>query len=398
MRRLLATGVLTVSTLLVLPQAHGAEGRVSHAVPATVDAARVAQYSRRARAKDSTVLRAQQTEKATRHSAAASSASVSQKILRDAPVMSLRSADFYFHDADSVLITDRDEDGYFSELRVRFDADSNIGDELVYARLYLRRLGEEDWFLYHETEDFWLEGHEDDDDYYVTTTLEDGFATGQYDVLIDLYESGYSGIVATIGPHEMPGLEYLPLEEVGLDVPIELPGYAIGEVTTTLLIDEDGDGHYSQFDIEFDPDADFDGSYVYARVWVRPQGGDWIEEHVTEDFLVDARGDADTYGFTADWISGYPTAYYDVQIDLFDSASGLLVASAGSERPELAQIPLEDQSRDVRPNPPSNGGGGGGAISHERGGGGAFGLLWLIGLLTVGCAARVMKNIARRVE
>jgi hypothetical protein len=387
MRRSLAIGVLTISTLLILPQANGAEGRISQAAPIVVDAARVAKYSRSAPSTDSSVLRAQQTVKATRHAAVASKSSASTKMLRDAPVMSLRSGDFYFHDADSRLITDRDEDGHFSEFRVRFDADSNVGDELVYARLYLRRLGEEDWFLYHETDDFRLDGQDDDDDYFVTTLLEDGFATGEYDVLIDLYESGHSGIVATIGPSEMPGLEFLPLEEVGLDIPIELAGFAIDEVVTTLLIDEDEDGHYSQFDIAFDPDADFGGSYVYARVWVRPQGGAWIEEHVTEDFLVDASGDADTYGFTADWISGYPTAYYDVQIDLFDSATGLLVASAGSERPELAQIPLEDQSRDVRPNPPSSGGGGD-TISRERGGGGAFGLLWIVALWIFGTRVR----------
>src|SRR5690606_42104001 len=67
----------------------------------------------------------------------------------------------------------------------------------------------------------------------------------------------------------------------------------------------------------------------------------------------------------------------DVQIDLFDSATGALVASAGSERPELAQIPLEDQQRDARVNPPIAGPGGS-ASSRERGGGGAFNPWWLL--------------------
>ena len=48
MRRLLATGVLTIATLLIFPQANGAEGRVSQAAPISVDAARVANYSRSA--------------------------------------------------------------------------------------------------------------------------------------------------------------------------------------------------------------------------------------------------------------------------------------------------------------------------------------------------------------
>jgi hypothetical protein len=199
-------------------------------------------------------------------------------------------------------------------------------------------------------------------------------------VLIDLYESGFSGIVATIGPFDSDALALLPLEETGLDVPIELPGYRIGDVATTLLIDDDGDGHYSKFRIDFDPDADFDGTFVYAELWVRPQGGEWIQEHVSDDFLVDASGDADVYSLTADWISGYPTAFYDVQIDLRDADTGALVASAGSERPDLARIPLEDQARDTRVNPPPSNGGGGGSHSREHGGG-AIGGWFILALL-----------------
>ena len=101
--------------------------------------------------------------------------------------------------------------------------------------------------------------------------------------------------------------------------------------------------------------------------------------------LVDASGDADTYSLTADWISGYPTALYDVQIDLRDADTGVLVASAGSERPELSRIPLEDQARDTRPGRPA-GGGGGSSHSREHGGG-ALGGWFLLGLLLLlGCA------------
>jgi hypothetical protein len=104
-------------------------------------------------------------------------------------------------------------------------------------------------------------------------------------------------------------------------------------------------------------------------VWVRPQGGEWIQEHVSDDFLVDASGAADTYTLTADWVSGYPTAFYDVQIDLRDADTGKLVASAGSERPELSRIPLEDRARDTRVSTPPANGGGGVVTSREHGGG-----------------------------
>jgi hypothetical protein len=314
------------------------------------------------------------------------------KIVRStASSSSLRSDYFYIYEAASALLADRDADGYHGEFRVRFDADATFGDALVYARLYLRRIGELDWLLYHTTDDFWIYGKSDGDDYYVTTALEDGYPTAEYDVLIDLYESGYNGIVATVGPLDSGALGYLPLEEAGLDVPAEIPGYDIHDVSTVLHIDSDRDDYFSSFTVSFDPDAEFDGSFVYAVVWLRSQGGVWTEEHASDDFVVDASGDADVYSFSADWISGYPTSLYDVQIDLHDAATGLLVASAGSEHAALAQIPLEDQSRDVDVTPPTNPGSGGSSSSHERGGG-ALTFWWTLALLSLVAARRRPKT------
>jgi hypothetical protein len=388
MKRILASSIVALASILVQPQAGAAEGRVSELQAPQLDSARVAQYSG-ARGAAATSSATDATRKSAKtHTVRAASKTAALKSVRPSATMAARAADFWFFDAGSVLLSDRDQDGFHREFRIRFDADVVSGQAFVFARLYLRRVGDEDWLLYHETDDFEIFADDGDDDYFVTTTLDDGWPTGDYDVLIDLYESGFSGIVATIGPFDDESLALLPLEETGLDLPIELPGYGIDEVTTTLVIDDDADGHYSKFRIDFDPDADFDGTFVYAEVWVRPQGGEWIQEHVSDDFLVDASGDADVYSLTADWISGYPTAFYDVQIDLRDADTGALVASAGSERPELSRIPLEDQARDTRVDPQPPVGGGGVVTSRERGGG-AIGGWFVLALLMLLVWARL---------
>jgi hypothetical protein len=366
MRRILAFSIVVLASVLAQSGAFAAEGRISELQAQPLDPQRVSKYTEARGA--SAAAPAQKSAKT--HSVRAASKSAPLKSARPSqPMLSANTSDFSFFDASSTLLADRDGDGFHREFRVRFDADVVSGSALVFARLYLRRVGDRDWLLYHETDDFQIFEDDGDDDYFVTTTLDDGWPTGDYDVLIDLYESGFSGIVATIGPFDSDALALLPLEESGLDLPIELPGYSMRDVTTMLLIDDDADGHYSKFRIEFDPDADFDGTFVYAEVWVRPQGGEWIQEHVSDDFLVDASGNQDVYRLTADWISGYPTAFYDVQIDLRDADTGALVASAGSERPELSRIPLEDQALDTRINPPPANGGGGIVTSRERGGG-----------------------------
>ena len=379
MRRILALGIVALTSVLAQP-AFAAEGRVSELQSQPLDPQRIASYSGTRGATGSANGPSAAQKSAKSHSVRAASKTAALKSVRpEKPTVSAKISDFWFFDAGSTLLKDRDGDGFHREFRVRFDADVVSGSAIVFARLYLRRVGERDWLLYHETDDFEIFGEDGDDDYFVTTALDDGWPTGDYDVLIDLYESGFSGIVATIGPFDSDALALLPLEETGLDLPIELPGYDIRDVSTTLLIDDDDDGHYSKFRIEFDPDADFDGTFVYAEVWVRPQGGEWIQEHVSDDFLVDASGDADVYSLTADWISGYPTSFYDVQIDLRDADTGALVASAGSERPELSRIPLEDQGRDTRVNvPPASGGG---IVTSRESGGGAIGGWFALALL-----------------
>lgn len=311
-------------------------------------------------------------------------------VKRPAVTYSAKSSYFYLHDAAYALLQDRDGDGYHSEFRLRFDADTLLDHAWVYARLYWRRAGEREWVLYHVTDDFLIRGRDDNDDYFVRTTLDAGFATAEYDVLIDLYEVGQPGIVATLGPVESAGLNRLPLEEAGLDAPIEIAGYRIEGVTTTLVIDDDGDGHYSRFSITFNPDADFVGGIAYIRLWVRARGGEWFEEFVSEDFRVDVSGTADTYVVDIDWYEGYPTSFYDVQIDLYDAATDRLAASAGSERAALAQLPLEDERADRRPNP-SVGIPGGSTSSSERGGGGSLTLLWLSALVMLWPVQRLQR-------
>lgn len=390
MNRVLPAIVLAFSSLQVATPASAAEGHVSDPIAPALDSSRVSKYTPDTKGTLTAPALKPGTPAPKQHlNPARGKLSPTRTKRSSALSLFSHASGFHFYDAGSTLLSDRDEDGHYSEFKIRFDADTSFGDVRVYAKLYLRRVGDADWVLYHTTEDFWIYNQAGDDDYFVTTTLDDGFPTGDYDILIDLFESGHTDIVATIGPDESGALSGLPLEEAGLDVPIELPGYSIGEVTTTLLTDTDGDGHYSRFRIAFDPDADFDGTFVYAKVWARPQGGAWIQEHVSADFLVDASGTADTYSFTAEWISGYPTANYDVQIDLHDAATDALVASAGSERPELSRVPLEDQSRDRSANTPDNGGSGGSTTSREHGGGGAMALWWMFGLLVLVIGRRV---------
>ena len=90
-------------------------------------------------------------------------------------------------------------------------------------------------------------------------------------------------------------------------------------------------------------------------------------------------------------LSGYPTGYYDLLIELFDAWDGSYLASFGpADSSELSFLPLESANRD-HPFP------GGGGVSVSRGGGGAFtwlmlAMLLLLRLRSIGAAANLRRQ------
>lgn len=146
--------------------------------------------------------------------------------------------DSWIYDATTDLFTDRDGDGYFRFLRVRFDADSIFDEVWLYAEIYVSADGTA-WEHLYSTQDFLIEGTSPDDDYEVETELVSGYSTGRYDVLIELYDADTGELVDEYGPNENPTeFELLPLEDSGRDGSI----VALPPITYT---DDGGGGAFS---------------------------------------------------------------------------------------------------------------------------------------------------------
>ncbi|GHE84866.1 choice-of-anchor H family protein [Thalassotalea profundi] len=127
---------------------------------------------------------------------------------------------FSIYQGYAQLIEDFDEDGYYQTFSVTFDADvlttSNDYEFDVYAELYLSKNGGP-WIHYYTTDYFTLFGESEDDIYEVYTTLDQGYPTDEYDILIDLYEVGYNDIVASYSSDDTNDLYALPLESTDYD-------------------------------------------------------------------------------------------------------------------------------------------------------------------------------------
>lgn len=119
---------------------------------------------------------------------------------------------FWFYEVDVQLFADHDRDGYFTGIDLLFDADTTYAVADVYAVLYLSyEFGP--WEEYAATDDFTLFGSTSADDYIVETELVSGYPTGNYDLLIELFDAYDGTYLTSIGPEDTSELSVLPLED-----------------------------------------------------------------------------------------------------------------------------------------------------------------------------------------
>jgi hypothetical protein len=126
---------------------------------------------------------------------------------------------FWFYDADVELFNDDDHDGFYHGIDLLFDADTIHGAAEIYAVVYLS-LDFGPWNEYGVTEDFWIFGASGDDEYGLVTELMSGYPTGNYDLLIELFDADDHSFLASFGPDETSALSFLPLEDFNRDAPI----------------------------------------------------------------------------------------------------------------------------------------------------------------------------------
>lgn len=242
---------------------------------------------------------------------------------------------------------DQDLDGYYSEFTVNFDADTNYSYADVYAELYLSLNGGP-WLRYHVTDVFEIQGWSYYDDYTVSTLLTEGYPPGSYDLLIDLIDTFDNSLVATISGDQLINMSNLPLEDLTYE---NSSSYSSSvkffNAEIQLLTDQDNDGYYRSYSLQFDADVDAGSREIFAEIWMRDQTGTWQLETTTENILLQGNSTLDTYIIETILESGYATGYYDFKVDLFDATTSEFLTSSDDFDSQLSYVPLEDSEADT---------------------------------------------------
>jgi len=267
---------------------------------------------------------------------ASKTVSKSQKLRGEQPTLSSQAFGFTIYSATTYLDVDRDGDGYYSQFGIDFDADLDTAEYAdVYGIIYFRENGGP-WIEFEVTEDFTIFSDESGDVYSNNFTLNSDFPANRYDFLIDLYEVGYSDIVATIGPEDDADLFALPLED-------EIGDTFISYVGSDLFGDFDADGFYTDLTLEYDIDTQRMGDTVYAEIVFINRTEGWQQTVFSDNFSLGNQTEFIDLTFN----EGYPPGYYDIQLNLIDYLTDEVIADAGQEFSSLDNLPIESTNNDV---------------------------------------------------
>jgi hypothetical protein len=152
------------------------------------------------------------------------------------------------------------------------------------------------------------------------------------------------------------------------------PDHYIYDADVELFDDYDADGFYTFLSVRIDADSLRDSAYVYAELWLSSDGLNWEHYHSTDDFWIGGATADDEFFVETELVTGYPSGYYDLLIELYDADLGTYSDEFGPNQSDgMSLLPLEDIERDPEP-----------VIAFVDSGGGAFGWFWLPALLVAG--------------
>jgi len=148
------------------------------------------------------------------------------------------STDVWFHRIELELSGDNNHNGFYHQLYVKFDANTNRSSQLVWAEFSLQRPGrtEQRFYtsaifpLYRQSSSDWLA---------IDTIFEGDYPTAYYDLIIRLYDANNGWLLAEISGYDDVMLADLPLEDVQRDLPaitvIETYGGSLGVFSLLAL-------------------------------------------------------------------------------------------------------------------------------------------------------------------
>jgi len=124
----------------------------------------------------------------------------------------------------------------------------------------------------------------------------------------------------------------------------------IYDADVELFDDFDSDGYFHFISVRIDADSYSSSAWVYAELYLSPDGTTWELYHSTDDFWIGGQTGDDEIFVETELVSGYPKNRYDLLIELYDADFGTFQDEYGPYQDDrMSLLPLEDATQDKKP-------------------------------------------------
>lgn len=170
--------------------------------------------------------------------------------------------------------------------------------------------------------------------------------------------------------------------------------FEIYSADVELLSDIDFDGYHHALNVKFDIDVNHEGATVFVKLFLSRDGGPWSHYSTTDLFNIYSDDTGDEYEVETELLEGYRPGYYDILIEVYSLNHADMVASQTLNYNYLGRdILLEDLSWDERPEYSEQYTEEYTEVTVTHGGTGSVSLFWLILVLLVAIAGRVLVTL-----
>ncbi len=241
----------------------------------------------------------------------------------------------WFYQVESEISQDLDQDGYYQNLSLTMDLDTQFVSQDVFVDILLfNSVGEVE--LSYSSDIFNLNGDSELDAQTFDFQFFESFPTDYYQIQIEVYDAYNLELRAVANETNMVALLDLPLEGSTFDQDNSISVYS-----TELVYkkDADNDGYFESFALEIDVDTLFGSQTLVADIII-----DNEVVFSSAPFTIHSDSTADEQRFDIYLASGYASNLYDIEVVIKDAELGIELYDLTSVNwINLANISLESE-------------------------------------------------------
>lgn len=241
----------------------------------------------------------------------------------------------WFYEVTSEAYQDLNQDGYFQNLTLNFDLDTDYASLDVFVDIaFINQYGISE--LVYTSNLFILNGDSEHDNQQFDFQFFNLWPTDYYQVHITVRDAYSSEVYLTTNNNDFYALEDLPLEGSLFDQDNELSIYSL---TIQYHQDADNDQYYENFTLAIDADTTYGYQNVVADILIDGQ-----LFYSSNAFTIYADSTEDKQYFDINLQSGFVSSYYDIEVILRDANDGHELHYINSNSwANLANLALESQ-------------------------------------------------------